>query len=68
MTSNLAAAATLPPDHPIRRRLLLWAVALGLVGVLGLAGLAAWFPALADSRQAASLQPPPPITTIGRNP
>jgi hypothetical protein len=44
MISNFATAVTVPPDRPVRRRrgllvrLLLWAVALGLAVVLGLAG------------------------------
>jgi blue copper oxidase len=48
MTSNVPTAATMPPDRPVRRRrrllvrLLLWTLVVGLAGMLGLAGLAAW--------------------------
>jgi blue copper oxidase len=54
MTTNFATSSTVPPDRPVRRRrrlllrLLLWTLAVGLVGVLGLAGLAAWFWSRAD--------------------
>jgi blue copper oxidase len=62
MTSNFATAATVPPDRPVRRRrgllvrLLLWAVALGLAVVLGLAGLAAWFWSQADMSNVGQLR------------
>jgi blue copper oxidase len=54
MTTDLATSPTRPGRPPARRRrrLLLWlllgALSLGLVGVLGLAGLAAWFWSQAD--------------------
>ena len=54
MTTDLATSPTRPgrPPAPRRRRLLLrllvGALALGLVGILGLAGLAAWFWSQAD--------------------
>jgi blue copper oxidase len=55
MASNLPASATMPPDRPVRRRrrqllvrLLCWTLAVGLAGILGLAGLAAWFWSQAD--------------------
>jgi FtsP/CotA-like multicopper oxidase with cupredoxin domain len=61
MTTNFATSSTVPPDHPVRRRrrlllrLLLWIVAVGLVGVLGLAGLAAWFWSRADTSNVGQL-------------
>lgn len=54
MTTDFATSATMPPAPPVRRRrrlvvrLLIWALALGVVGVLGLAGLAAWLWSRAD--------------------
>jgi blue copper oxidase len=53
MTSSSPTSATMEPDRPRRRRrllvrLLVGALALGLAGVLGLAGLAAWFWTQAD--------------------
>jgi blue copper oxidase len=51
MTSDLATSPTRPGRPPTRRRLLrllLWIVAVGLAGVLSLAGLAAWVWSQAD--------------------
>jgi blue copper oxidase len=54
MTNDFTASAPMPPGRPVRRRgrlllrLLLGALALGLVAVLGLAGLAAWLWSRAD--------------------
>jgi FtsP/CotA-like multicopper oxidase with cupredoxin domain len=54
MTTDFATSATMPPGRPVRRRrrllvrLLIGAVALGLVAVLGLAGLVAWLWSRAD--------------------
>jgi blue copper oxidase len=54
MSTNLATSPTRPGRPPARRRrrlllrLLVGALALGLVGILGLAGLAAWFWSQAD--------------------
>jgi blue copper oxidase len=62
MISNLATAVTVPPDRPVRRRqgllvrLLRWTLAGGLVGVLGLAGLAAWFWSQADMSNVGQLR------------
>jgi blue copper oxidase len=55
MTTDVATSPTRPGRPPARRRrrlllrLLVGALALGLVGVLGLAGLAAWFWSQADT-------------------
>jgi blue copper oxidase len=55
MSTDLATSPTRPGRPPARRRcrllrrLLVGALALGLVGVLGLAGLAAWFWSQADT-------------------
>jgi hypothetical protein len=62
MTSNFATSATMPPDRPVRRprrllvRLLRWSLAGGLVGALGLAGLAAWFWSQADMSNVGQLR------------
>jgi FtsP/CotA-like multicopper oxidase with cupredoxin domain len=54
MTTDFATSSTMPPGRPVRRRrrlllrLLLGALALGLVAVVGLAGLAAWLWSRAD--------------------
>jgi blue copper oxidase len=54
MTTDFTASSTVPPGRPVRRRrrrllrLLLGVLALGLVAVLGLAGVAAWLWSQAD--------------------
>jgi hypothetical protein len=61
MTSDVPASATMPPDRPVRRRrrllvrLLRWTLAVGLAGVLSLAGLAAWFWSQADTSNVGQL-------------
>jgi blue copper oxidase len=62
MTTDFAASSTMPPGRPVRRRrrllvrLLLWALTLGLVAVVGLAGLVAWLWSQADSSNVGQLR------------
>jgi FtsP/CotA-like multicopper oxidase with cupredoxin domain len=62
MTTDVAASPAMPPGRPVRRRrrlllrLLLGALALGLVAVLGLAGLAAWLWSQADMSNVGQLR------------
>ncbi|HZA81755.1 MAG TPA: hypothetical protein VFC13_09825, partial [Actinomycetes bacterium] len=61
MTTDLATSPTRPGRPPARRRrrlllrLLIGVLTLGLAGVLGLAGLAAWFWSQADTSNVGQL-------------